>query len=147
MKYYYVYINSKQYELNGYKYEIDSLGRQESAKGTLHLRQREDRLAQKDSMDKVGRGDQRPTDDIGHIIGDQFDGPSGIENSTAQDSKENRGIYRNLEKQLADKIKEGADVKVKIELVYNNNSFRPSARVFHYSINGEKHVQIFPNGG
>lgn len=140
-------IPNNHYELNGYRYETDSFGRIKSVEGNLHLKQQGERLNIKDSMDKVGRGDQRITDEKGHIIGDQFDGTNGIENSTAQDLRENRGTYEKLENQLAEKVREGKDVKVKIKMIYEGDSFRPSARIFNYSIDGEKHMQIFPNGG
>lgn len=140
-------VPNNQYEINGYKYKTDSNGRISTVEGTLHLKHHEGRLKIKDSMDKIGRGEQKKTHDRGHLIGDQFDGSNGLENITAQDSKENKGSYKKLEDQLANEVKTGKDVKVKIELNYDKKSVIPTDRAFHYSIDGEKHIQIFPNGG
>jgi len=109
------------------------------------MKNRQGRLTIKDSIEDIGKGDQRPTDDRGHLIGDQFDGSNGLENIVPQDSKINQGIFRAFENQLADEVKSGKNVRVSIEPVYEGDSRRPDALVVTYSIDGEVGMQIFPN--
>lgn len=140
-------IPNNQYEINGYTYKTDNIGRIVSSEGILHLKKHEGRLPIKDSLETIAHGEQKENHDRGHIVGDQFDGSSGMENITAQDSKENQGVYKKLEDQLANAIKQGKEVKYRIDIHYDEKSYIPTDRVYHYSINGEKHMQIFPNGG
>lgn len=134
------------YEMNGYKYKTDDQGRIISAEGTLHLKDREGRLPIKDSIEGIGKGDQQVGDDRGHLIGDQFDGSNGLENMIPQDANINRNDFKNFENELAKEVKDGKEVKVKIEPVYDGDSRRPSAIVVTYSIDGEESVRVFPNG-
>ncbi len=137
-----------EYEFNGYKYKTDEYGRIISAEGTLHLKDREGRLPIKDSMENIGKGDQREGDERGHLIGDQFDGSNGLENMIPQDADINGKDFRNFENELAKNVKDGKEVEVKVEPVYEDESSsrRPVAVVVTYSINGVENVRIFPNG-
>ena len=135
-----------QYEVNGYRYETDENGRISSAEGSLHLKDREGRLPIRDSIEDIGKGDQREGDDRGHLIGDQFDGSNGLENMVPQDAEINRNDYKNLENELAREVRDGKEVHYRVEPVYEGESRRPSAFVATYSIDGEKDVRIFPNG-
>jgi len=138
-------VPNNQYELNGYKYETDENGRIISAEGDLHLKDRDGRLPIKDSIEDVGKGDQKATDDRGHLIGDQFDGSNGLENLVPQDANINRNDFKNFENELAKEVKDGKTVHVKVEPVYDGDSHRPSAIVVTYSIDGEESVRVFPN--
>lgn len=138
--------SNNTYEINGYKYETDDQGRIISAEGTLRLKDREGRLSIKDSIENIGKGDQQEGDDRGHLIGDQFDGSNGLENMIPQDANINRNDFKNFENELAKEVKDGKEVKVKIEPVYDGNSRRPSAIVETYSIDGEESVRVLPNG-
>ena len=135
-----------EYEINGYKYKTDNQGRIVSAEGTLHMKEREGRLPIKDSIEDIGKGDQREGDDRGHLIGDQFDGSNGLENMIPQDANINRNDFKNFENELAKEVKDGKEVTVKIEPIYDDESRRPEAIVVTYSIDGEENVRIFPNG-
>jgi hypothetical protein len=135
-----------QYEINGYKYETDDKGRIISAEGTLHMKDRDGRLPIADSIEDIGKGDQREGDDRGHLIGDQFDGSNGLENMVPQDAEINRNDFRNFENELAKEVKNGNEVYCKVEPVYSGDSRRPEAIVVTYSINGQENVRIFPNG-
>lgn len=134
-----------QYEINGYAYKTDELGRIVSVEGRLHMKDREGRLPIKDSIEDIGKGDQKEGDDRGHLVGDQFDGSNGLENMVPQDANINRNDFKNFENELAKEVKDGKDVKVKVEPVYEGDSRRPSAIVVTYSIDGEENVRIFPN--
>ncbi len=135
-----------EYDLNGYKYTTDEKGRIVSAEGTLHMKNREGRLPIKDSIEDIGKGDQKDGDDRGHLIGDQFDGSNGLENMIPQDANINRNDFKNFENELAKEVKDGKEVYVKIEPVYDGDSRRPVAIVVTYSIDGEESVRVFPNG-
>ncbi len=135
-----------EYEINGYKYQTDDKGRIISAEGTLRMKDRDGRLPIKDSIKDIGKGDQKEGDDRGHLIGDQFDGSNGLENMVPQDANINRNDFKNFENELAKEVKDGKDVTVKVEPIYEGDSRRPDAIVVTYSINGEESVRVFPNG-
>ena len=78
-------VADNSYEINGYKYETDDHGRIVSAEGKLQLRSR-DRLTIKDSIEDIGKGDEKETDNKGHVIADRFNGSNGLENIVAQDA-------------------------------------------------------------
>lgn len=135
-----------EYEINGYKYKTDDQGRIISAEGTLHMKDRDGRLQIKDSIEDIGKGDQKEGDDRGHLIGDQFDGSNGLENMIPQDANINRNDFKNFENELAKEVKDGKKVYVKIEPIYDGDSRRPVAIVVTYSVDGEESVRVFPNG-
>ena len=93
----------------------------------------------------VRKGDQKEGDDRGHLIGDQFDGSNGLENIIPQDADINRRDFKNFENALAEKVKDGETVKVKIETIYEGASHRPTDILVTYSINGVEDMRIFPN--
>lgn len=135
-----------EYEINSYKYKTDDSGRIVSAEGTLHMKDRDGKLRIKDSIEDIGKGDQRDGDDRGHLIGDQFDGSNGLENLMPQDANVNRNDFKNFENKLAKEVKAGKEVYVKIEPVYDGDSRRPVVVVVTYSIDGEESMRFFPNG-
>lgn len=135
-----------EYEINGYKYQTDDKRRIISAEGVLHLKKREGRLPITDSIEDIGKGDQKEGDDRGHLIGDQFDGANRLENMIPQDADINRIDFKNFENELAKEVKDGKKVYYKVEPVYDGDSRRPSAIVATYNIDGEKNVRVFPNG-
>ena len=132
------------YEINGYKYETDDHGRIVSAEGKLQLRNR-DRLTIKDSLEDIGKGNEKETDNKGHIIADRFNGSNGLENIVAQDSVLNCGDYKNLETQLAKEVSAGKDVRMRVDLDYPGKSYRPDSFIVSYSINGEGFTTTFFN--
>lgn len=137
---------NSSYEINGYKFETDEKGRIISAEGKLHLKEHEGRLPIRDSIEDIGQGDEQEGDDRGHLIGDQFDGPNGMENMIPQDAEINRNDFRKLENALAKEVKAGKEVSYKVEPVYDGDSRRPSGFVVTYSIDGEESIRTFPNG-
>lgn len=134
------------YERNGYKYETDDKGRIISVKGTLQRRNHEGRQTMQDSMDVVGKGDEKEGDHRGHLIGDQFNGASDLSNMVPQDAHINQGDYKALEEKLASEVAEGKEVEVSIEVTYDEDSYRPSGIEVTYSIDGEETTVYFPNG-
>lgn len=128
---------NSEYKLNGYRFRTDEQGRIVSAKGKLHLKERKNRLSIKDSIENIGKGDQKMGDDRGHLIADQFDGPSGMENLIPQDAFINRVDFKNYEGELAKKVEEGKDVRIEVEPIYEENSRRPIALIVVAVIDGE----------
>lgn len=96
-------------------------------------------------MEDIGKGDQKETDDRGHLIGDQFNGSNGMENMIPQDSDINRKDYKALETELAKEVAAGKEVYVKVEPIYEGDSHRPVAVMVTYTIDGEESVRVFPN--
>ena len=137
---------NNKYEINGYSYETDDKGRITSAEGILNIKNREGRLTIGDSIETIGKGDQKEGDDRGHLIGDRFNGSNGLENMIPQDADINRKDYRNFENELAKEVKDGKDVYVKIEVIYSGDSRHPEALVVNYSIDGKESTRMFTNG-
>lgn len=135
------------YTINGYDYRTDEEGRIISAEGKLRIKEHEGRKEIKDSMGSIGKGDELPTDDRGHYIGDQFDGSNGLENMMPQDAKLNRGEYKNLEMELRKEVENGKDTSIKVETQYDGYSRRPSNITVTYSVDGEINIRVFRNGG
>ena len=137
---------NNKYEINGYNYETDDKERITSVEGKLYIKDREERLTIKDSIETIGKGDQKEGDDRGHLIGDRFNGSNGLENMIPQDADINRKDYRNFENELAKEVKDGKEVYVKIEVIYSEDSRRPEALVVNYSIDGKESMRVFTNG-
>lgn len=136
---------NNKYEINGYSYETDDKGRIILVEGILYIKDREGRLIIGDSIETIGKGDQKDGDDRGHLIGDRFNGSNGLENMIPQDADINRKDYRNFENELAKEVKDGKEVQIKIEVIYSEDSRRPEALVVNYSIDGKENIRIFPN--
>ena len=134
-----------EYEVNKYKYVTDDLGRIVLAEGSLRMKEHDGRLAIRDSIEDIGKGDQKEGDDRGHLIGDQFDGSNGLENMVPQDANINRNGYKQLENELARAVKCGSEVYIKVEPIYEGESRRPSVFVVTYSIDGNESMAIFQN--
>lgn len=138
-------LSNHEYEINGYRYETDNNGRIISAEGILHLKNHEGKLPIKDSIEDIGKGDEKEGDDRGHLIGDQFDGSNGLENMIPQDAEINRGDFKCLENELATGVKEGKEIYCIVEPIYEVDSRRPSAIIVTYRIDGEESIRVFPN--
>lgn len=140
-------IADNTYEINGYKYETDNAGRIISAEGKLQVKDHEgyNKISQSAGITEIGKGDERETDDRGHIFANRFNGASDIGNLVAQDSSLNRGEFNKFEQQLAREVNNGNEVYSKIDLSYPGDSFRPDSFLVSYSINGEEFVKVFSN--
>ena len=142
---------NNEYEVRGYRYKTDDFGRIIEAGGKLRLKDGSGRKNIVDTMDVIGKGDQKEGDQRGHIIGDRFDASNGLENMIPQDAKINMGDYKKLENELARCIMDKKDVYVHIDIVYPERNGvkegyrRPEALVVTYNIDGKENVRIFPN--
>lgn len=133
-----------KYEVNGYKYETDEKGRIVSAGGQLRLRDPE-YVRKMEVAREIDGQEYRSGDHIGHLIGHQFGGSDKLENLVPMDGHLNQHDYAKLEKTLAGAVKDGADVRLKVEPVYQGESTRPSEFRVSYSIDGDKEVVVFRN--
>lgn len=135
------------YEINGYTYKTDDQGRIISAEGKLQIKNHEGKKTITDSREVVAHGEMKDSEERGHLIGDRFNGREDLGNLVPMDAKLNRGDYKKMENTLAAAVKEGADVRMKVEPVYDSNSYRPESFKVTYSIDGDKEVVVFKNGG
>ena len=134
-----------KFERNGYTYETDEKGRVKSAEGKLQTKDHTGRNEMPDSRSVVARGEMAYTDDRGHLIADRFNGSGELENLVPMDGKLNKGDYAKLEGTLAEAVEFGADVRLKVEPVYEGDEVRPAEFRVSYSIDGEKDVIVFKN--
>ncbi|MGN0576233.1 MAG: DNA/RNA non-specific endonuclease [Ruminococcus sp.] len=133
-----------QFEIRGYQYETDDQGRVVSAEGQLRMRDPSYEREMED-VRKIDGQEYKTTDDRGHLIGHQFDGSDKLENLVPMDAKLNQGDFVKLENTLADAVKDGVDVRLRVEPVYEGNSTRPSEFRVTYSIDGDKDAVVFKN--
>lgn len=136
-------VKNNTFVINGYTYQTDNQGRTMSVHGKLTLAPKHDRAME--DMYVVGKGDQKETDDRGHLIGHQFNGSDSLENLVPQDYKINRGEYKKLEESLASLVRTGHEVYVDIRPVFPPDSRRPFCIVYRYTVNGETRTRLFPN--
>lgn len=135
------------FEINGYTYKTDDQGRVVSAEGKLKMRS-PDYERNMENVRNMEDQEYRENDDRGHLIGHQFGGSDRLENLVPMDSELNQhGDFAKLEKTLADAVKDGAEVYVKIEPVYEGDSTRPVGFKITYTIDGETDTVYFKNGG
>jgi hypothetical protein len=125
-----------------YRYKTDDQGRIIFVEAdNLKLTNREKRLDHNPNTPGKQEGD-----DAGHLIGDRFGGSPDIDNLVSQLSDVNKGEYKKLENEFADAIKRAENVQVKIEVVYEGGSSRPSEIIVNYKIgDGDLEQRIFPN--
>lgn len=140
-------VPNTKYELSGYSYETDDKGRIISAEGKLQIKDHDGRKNAEDTRDVVAHGKMDATDDSGHLIGDRFNGNNDLGNLVPMDRVLNRtGDYAKIENTLAGAVNDGADVKMKVEPVYEGNSARPIEFRISYSIDGDRNVVVLKNG-
>lgn len=136
---------NNKYVENGYSYRTDSEGHIKSAEGQLHL-SKEPRKQISDSMETIGKGDQKERDQKGHLIGDRFGGGNGLENIVAMDGKVNQSDYKRVENTCARALESGHEVYLKVVPKYDKSSNRPTSFRITYTIDGEKTVTTIKNG-
>ena len=130
-----------------YIYETDANGSVINVSGDLDLHPAVRSCYQQGLASSCGLS----TDDGGHLVGAQFDGPSEQINLVAQASQLNRGAgseWRALETQWAQALSEGMSVSVNIRVNYGDpiNPNRPVSFVVDYEIDGFAfNTQMFSN--
>lgn len=148
-------IKNNTFQINGYEYKTDHIGRPISASGKLNINELGQSNRQMDDpMSAIGKGDERPAftvngvregDDRGHLIAHQFNGSDRMENMVPQDWRINQGGFKNLEDSLAKQVKAGHDVCVSVIPFYGGDSHRPDGIFYFYKIDGVSYAVLFPN--
>ena len=128
-----------EYEVNGYNYKTDDLGRIEHVEGDLRLKD-EGRDSLNAKIEDKWEGDDR-----GHIVGDRFYGSNQIDNIVAQWSSLNRGEYKSMEDMFAKALADKKSVKVDYYLTYGDDTKRPDGFMVEYEIDGQKDIRVFDN--
>lgn len=137
-------VPNNEYKIRDYQYKTDGEGRIVEASGKLKMKDPDYGRDMESVRHKEGQ-EYRDTDDRGHLIGHQFGGSDRLGNLVPMDAKLNQGDFAKLENTLADAVKDGADVRLKVEPIYEGDSTRPSEFRVTYSIDGDKDVVVFKN--
>ena len=132
------------YESKGYYYQTDELGRIKAAQDDLRL---EDGKRNNRDQSKAGYDDRLPGDHGGHLIARIFGGSGELDNLVAMDKIVNTSKYKKVENQLQKALKEGKEVQVTIDIVYDGANKRPKKFNINYVIDKEKGTESFLNGG
>ena len=123
--------------VEGYKYKTNDVGAITEVEGTLKLVEGNRNLY----AQRIAGGDYRlPDDDGGHLIASQFLGSGELDNLVPMNSQINRsgGKWYNMEQEWANALKEGKEVKVKIEPIYDSDNLRPVSFKVKYNIDGQR---------
>lgn len=128
---------------NGYTYRTDAQGRVSHVSGQLTLNKGQSRNTR--AQLEAGGADRLPTDQGGHFIARQFDGPREAINHFAQNGNFNMGVYRSLEKEWDRLLQQGHEVKVTIVPRYSGDSLRPDSLVVRYAVDGNPVTRVFNN--
>ena len=124
-----------------YSYETDEMGRINKFEiDNLKLTNREGRLDHNPSTPGKLDGDH-----AGHLAGDRFGGSPELDNLVSQSSNVNLSQYKKIENQWANALKEGKQVKVKVEVEYAGDSLRPSKFNIKYEIDGDQFIRSIIN--
>ncbi|MGP0576971.1 DNA/RNA non-specific endonuclease [Paenibacillus peoriae] len=116
-----------------YSYETDGLGRLNKFEtDNLQLTKRESRLDHNPKTPGKEDGDH-----AGHLAGDRFGGSPELDNLVSQSRKVNLSQYKKIENQWAKALKDGKEVKVKVDIEYEGDSLRPSKFNVQYEIDGK----------
>lgn len=114
-----------RYELsNGHTYMTDNSGRVNQVEGELKLATMDRNTYQQNC---AGKCVNATGDDGGHLIASSLGGAGDKINLVPQASTLNRGDWKAMERQLANELKAGKAVNVKIDVSYpNSSSARPN---------------------
>ena len=133
-------VPNNEYKLNGYSYKTDELGRITQVHGTLTLKEEISNRPAAPEVKGMEENDQK-----GHLIGREFNGSDSEGNFAAMSSQVNQREFRAWEIENKKYLKEGKDVKVTIECVYDGDSHRPSSFIATREVDGEISEKVFNN--
>lgn len=135
---------NKRYNVGGYLYDTDDLGRVKKVTAKLDLKKKGRNTYQQKKSVSLKEG-IKGKDDGGHLIAQIFDGPGEQINYVPQRSGLNRGEWKSMENKWKKALKENKEVDVKINNIFEGNSKRPKAQEVEFKIDGEVFVEIFEN--
>ena len=124
-----------------YLYKTDEAGRLSQFKtDNLQLTERDKRLRHNPNTPGKQEGDQ-----AAHLAADRFGGSPELANLVSQSSHVNLSEYKKLENEWAKAIKEGKNVQVEVNVIYEGTSKRPSEFVVSHTIDGKPTTTIIAN--
>lgn len=80
-------------------------------------------------------------DHAAHLAADRFGGSPELANLVSQSSHVNLSTYKKLENEWAKAIKEGKNVQVEVNVIYEGASKRPAKFVIVHTIEGKDSVK------
>ena len=96
---------------------------------------------------KAGGDDRLPGDHGGHLIANRYAGSGEIDNLLAMAANVNNSKYKRIEKRWQKALKEGKEVEVTIDLVYDGASKRAKEFKIRYFIDKIDEELTISNGG
>jgi filamentous hemagglutinin len=126
---------------NGHAYTTDTLGRVSKAEGLLDIGKMDRNAYQQLMAGQVGGAGYEG----GHLIATVLGGAGEKINLIPQLTAVNRGEFRVLEKEWADAIKAGKEVKVEVSPIYSGSGRVPTSIDVTYRIDGKPVSRLFPN--
>ena len=128
-----------------YYYQTDEFGRITKTK-TTKLRLQED-IRKTETYERgphnTNTFDKKENDDAGHLFASRFGGSGELDNLISQNYKINRGTWKKMEKRWTNALKEGKEVQVEMEIVYDEATRRPKEFNVTEIIDGK--VKKFPS--
>lgn len=126
-----------------YDYWIDALERPREIFGLVSLGKSK---RSRRNQARAGGADRRPTDQGGHYVATEFNGPREAFNHFAQDANFNQSAYRVMEIAWGKHTREGRKIFFSIKPHYIGTSRRPDHITVVWSVDGGKpEVEEFPN--
>ena len=135
------------YNVDGYLYETDNLGRVKNVKGKLKLKDRGRNQYQQAKSVKIKDG-VVGEDDGGHLIAQIFNGPGEQINYLPMDRASNQyGEWRQLEREWQEFLEANSrnSVEVNITPIFDADSSRPISFRVNYKLNGRNKFRNISN--
>jgi hypothetical protein len=132
------------YDVDGYLYKTDDLGRVKSVEAKLSLKSKGRNTYQQGKSVSIKDG-VKGQDDGGHLIAQIFNGPGEQINYLPQKLTLNRGDWKAMEKQWAKALEENKEVHIEINNIFEGNSKRPSLQEVKFKIDGKQFKEFFEN--
>ncbi|KAG8150172.1 RHS repeat-associated core domain-containing protein [Burkholderia catarinensis] len=85
------------------------------------------------------------SDDAGHPIARNLGGLGGVKEVFPQDPGKNRGEFRDFEGDIADAVRGGSNVIVRVVPQYDVGSTRPHSVLYQARVDGQTESRVFPN--
>jgi hypothetical protein len=137
-------VKNTTYNVDGYVFHTDGLGRVSSAEGDLldivRVRLKSQQIRAVDVKDGI-----QGTDQGGHIFAARFFGPGEQINYFPMAASLNLSEWKAMENEWAESLVNGFPVEVKVKAIYGGSTARPDEFEVTYTINGESKVLNFDN--
>ena len=132
-----------EYTVNGNIYKTDENGNKISVDSKPKYT--EDGSRNMKEQKESGGEERQEDDDGGHLIARILGGSEGEENLVPMRRTLNRGDYKRMENEISKALQDGKEVKVHLDIEYENLSKRPSKLEACYTIDGKNTEVKFDN--